>query len=131
MNTPSKCIAAICLMMCFSASLFAQHYLNNTSTVMKINSVEKLVVNASIINKSNGSFDNAGTIILKGDWTNNSANTGFINSSPGTLILSGDTQNIKGSFSTNFFNLTLAGTGIKKTLINTNVEGVLDLGSRE
>ncbi len=87
------------------------------------------------INQDNGAnignIDNRGTFELKGDWTNNSASNCFINSSPGTTVMSGGSQGILGSTPTYFFNLTLQGTGVKSQAVDAMTEGILALNDRE
>jgi PKD repeat protein len=87
------------------------------------------------INQDNGvnigNIDNSGTFQLLGDWTNNSASNCFINSSPGTTIMSGGAQGILGSTPTYYFNLTLQGTGVKSQAVDARTEGLLALNDRE
>lgn len=64
----------------------------------------------------------AGQINLQGNWINNSSNTGF-SSDNGTVSLNGANQTIGGTNSTTFYNLTLAGSGIKTQNMNTSVGG--------
>lgn len=64
-----------------------------------------------------------GNIWMEGDWTNNSANTGFF-SDNGTVNLNGTNQSINGTNSTTFNNLTLLGSGVKTQNLNTRVGGV-------
>ncbi len=87
------------------------------------------------INQDNGvnigNIDNLGTFELLGDWTNNSASNCFINSSPGTVVMSGGAQGILGSTPTYFYNLTLQGTGVKSQAVDARTEGILSLNDRE
>jgi PKD repeat protein len=87
------------------------------------------------INQDNGvnigNIDNSGTFELLGDWTNNSASNCFINSSPGTTVMSGAAQGILGSTPTYYYNLTLLGTGVKSQNVDARTEGVLALNDRE
>lgn len=78
-----------------------------------------------------GSFNNAGTIDLKGDWINNSSNFGFVNSNIGLVIFSGSNQDINGSHSTIFNDISLTGSGIKSISINTEANGILSLNNLE
>ncbi len=62
-------------------------------------------------NVSLGTIDNAGTITTTGDWTNNSANTVFsTNTGLVEFIGSTATQTIRGTNSTEFYNLTVNNT---------------------
>lgn len=73
--------------------------------------------NGGIINPSS-----SGILLLEGNWLNNSNNTGFLSDS-GLVILNGANQTIGGSNATTFYNLSLAGTGVKTQNINTSVGG--------
>ncbi len=87
------------------------------------------------INQDNGvnigNIDNYGTFQLLGDWTNNSASNCFINSSPGTTIMSGASQGILGNTPTYYYNLTLQGTGVKSQAVDARTLGTLALNDRE
>ncbi|MEO6304832.1 MAG: hypothetical protein ABIP51_16850, partial [Bacteroidia bacterium] len=63
-------------------------------------------------------------IWIEGDWTNNSANTGFF-SDNGTVNMNGANESINGTNSTTFFNLTLLGSGVKTQNLSTSVGGVV------
>lgn len=86
----------------------------------------------NFFNQNNGTIDNTGEIYLTGHWTNNAGNYTFINSSPGSVLLTGGNQNITGNSVTKFFKLKLFGTGIK-TLVNIDAiaEDTLSLNDRE
>ena len=64
-----------------------------------------------------------GYIRLLGNWYNNASFT----SNNGTVFFEGANQLISGSVETNFFNLTLDGSGFKTQEINAFSSGVLDL----
>jgi hypothetical protein len=50
-----------------------------------------------------GAIDNSGTIYLGGNWSNNSLTSGFINNSPGKVILNGSApQSVSGTTTTTF-----------------------------
>lgn len=64
-----------------------------------------------------------GYIILHGNWFNNSNFASVL----GTVFLEGQSQLISGSVESNFFNLTLDGSGLKTQQINSYAHGILDL----
>lgn len=108
----------------------------NDGSLIHVETGALVTIQGGFINRDNtmaniGRIDNWGLITLTGDWTNNSSTNAFINSSPGTTELMGAAQLITGSTTTNFFNLTLSGTGIKTLNINTVVQGTLALNDRE
>lgn len=83
-------------------------------------------------------FDNKGTVHITGNFTNNGAvSSGFVTTggappTTGTCILEGAAQSILGSRATTFFNLTLAGSGVKTLSVATaTVKGTLNLADRE
>ena len=81
----------------------------------------ELYVSENIIN--NDILIANGFIRLIGNWFNNSSFTSAV----GTVFLEGTDQLISGSTQTNFFNLTLDGSGFKTQEINAYSHGVLDL----
>ena len=75
------------------------------------------------------------TISLEGNWTNNSANVAFT-ADGGGVVLAGNAQTIGGSAATAFYNLSLAGNGIKTLAVNSTTvggqatfAGILSVGS--
>lgn len=83
-------------------------------------------------NVGTGTWQNHGTIEIKGDWTNNSGSNAFTNVAPlGEFRMSGASQLITGSTPTYFDNLTLAGTGVKTQTVDARVIGTLELNDRE
>lgn len=84
---------------------------NNGDTIYINNDV--IYVNGGITNATSGVFDNYGQIYLTENWTNNAGNVAFSNASNGEVILTGANQNIQGNSLTEFYTLSLQGTGIK------------------
>lgn len=115
---------------------FGSGLIVNDGSLIHVEPGALVTVEGGFINRDNtlaniGRIDNWGLITLSGDWTNNSSTAAFINSSPGTTELLGAAQTITGTTTTNFFNLTLSGSGIKTLNINTIVQGTLALNDRE
>ena len=81
----------------------------------------ELYVTQDVINSSDLIVE--GHIRLLGDWYNHSNFT----SNNGTIFLQGANQLISGTVETNFFNLTLDGSGVKTQEINAFSNGILDL----
>lgn len=123
-----------CLLVSLTNSrLNAQGLLNNGATIILNNGVKVTVKNASgnYLSQSNGHISNlsgGGYLYIEGNWTNNSANTGFLNDGT-TVILSGTNQNIGGSSSTLFYNLLFSNPGTKTLLINASTGGVAGTGT--
>lgn len=101
------------------------------------------------LNNDDGTIDNLGRITVEGDLTNSDLLTGG-GGSTGTFNVSGDWENnavfiadqsivnlnganqlVTGTFSSDFYNLNLLGTGIKTLDIDASVSGVMQLNDRE
>lgn len=63
------------------------------------------------------------SITLLGNWTNNTTNKGFATPDGGGVVLAGNAQTIGGSAATAFYNLTLAGNGVKTLAVNSTTVG--------
>lgn len=63
------------------------------------------------------------SITLLGNWTNNTTNKGFATPDGGGVVLAGNAQSIGGSAATAFYNLTLAGNGVKTLAVNSTTVG--------
>lgn len=90
-----------------------------------------MLIEGNMILKSNSTIDNSGNISLTGNWQNDAGSPGLINQSPGTVTLFGDTQHITGNYATDFYNLSLAGTGLKLIDKDTHVYDSLELSDRQ
>ena len=126
------------------AKMWGQPVLDNNGNIVYLSQGAVVTVNGNTENSSgqlvnngdlylNGNITNNDTIagyghyMLTGDWINNAL---FIHDTS-TVFLNGNDQNIGGSSSTVFYNLTLQGSGIKHLQINTFVDNILDLTSLE
>ncbi|OFY05388.1 MAG: hypothetical protein A2W93_05535 [Bacteroidetes bacterium GWF2_43_63] len=99
---------------------------NQTGTInVAAASAANVYITGSLTN--NATINGYGNIHLNGNWINNSVFNAFT----GLVSLEGAAQNLSGSVSTSFFNLTLLGTGIKTQTINQTTTGVLNLNDRE
>lgn len=63
------------------------------------------------------------SITLLGNWTNNTTNKAFATPDGGGVVLAGNPQSIGGSAATAFYNLTLAGNGVKMLAVNSTTVG--------
>lgn len=118
-----------------SCPAFGSGLIVNDGSLIQVESGALVTIQGGLINRDNGAnigrIDNWGLVTLTGDWTNNSTGNAFINSSPGTTEFMGVAQLITGTTTTNYYNLTLSGSGIKTLNINTICEGTLALNDRE
>ena len=115
----------------FSSKSFSQEFVNNGDVISNLNG-NIIYVNGNVSDLSNGVFENTGLIYLTGDWTNTAGNPAFTNTPGGTVLMTGATQNIQGSSVTEFYNLTLLGSGVKQlNAIDAIVENTLNLNDRE
>ncbi|MBA2610339.1 MAG: T9SS type A sorting domain-containing protein [Bacteroidetes bacterium] len=108
---------------------FAQGIINNGGSIVFSGAAHIYVAggtNGNYLSQAGGIVypSPTGNIWIEGDWTNNSANTGFF-SDDGTVNMNGANESINGTNSTTFNNLTLLGSGVKTQNLNTNVGGVV------
>lgn len=96
--------------------------MTNNNVAITVSGGAQITVKGDIQNNSGASINNSGTIDLSGDWLNNSGGNVF-GTSAGNVIMNGASQNIGGSNSTMFNNLTIQGTGAKTLMVNTSVGG--------
>ncbi|MBC7694892.1 MAG: gliding motility-associated C-terminal domain-containing protein [Burkholderiales bacterium] len=111
-----------------------EFYNNGSAVTVQLGGL--VYVQGEVINTDNGVnvglINNAGTVTLSGDWTNNSTSSALVSTS-GLVELNGALQLIKGTQPTTFNDLTLLGTNTKRLNINTFVggtTGVLNLTAR-
>ena len=124
-------ILLFCLFHCLLiGTTMAQLFVNDGQTVFS-DPGAVIFVDGGVLNQGSGTFDNSGTLVITGDWTNNAGNLGFVAANPGLVNLAGAAQNIDGSDVTQFNNLAISGTGIKTQSINAMVEDSLALNDRE
>ncbi len=102
-------------------SCSAQLMTNNTVAIT-ITGGAQLTVKGDIQNNAGTTIGNSGTIDLNGNWINNSGSSVF-GTSAGTVLMNGANQNIDGSNSTVFNNLTIQGSGTKTLLLTTTTGG--------
>lgn len=130
-----------------SSFLFAQLVTNNGATIA-IKSGAIVIVKSGSVANSLGVIDNAGLLQIEGDLTNAAlANGGGANGiykvqnnwiNNGTFVannsqveLYGANQLITGSSITDFYQLTLTGSGIKSQTIDARVTSLLELNHLE
>lgn len=77
----------------------------------------------NIASTIDGELDNDGTLYLEGNWTNNAANQVFVNrNGTGSVNFTGtSSQQINGSNSTSFENVTLSKSGINALTLQQNI----------
>ncbi|MBK0381879.1 gliding motility-associated C-terminal domain-containing protein [Pedobacter sp. SD-b] len=105
-------------------------FVNNGSPLI-IQNGAVLFVSGDFVNQSNASIINLGDITLTGNWINNDSQGAFNVVSSGNVNFLGADQSIGGSQKTNFPNVVLGGTGVKKLLFSTDILGTLNLTDRE
>lgn len=99
-------------LLCFLTSIqpiYAQDVTNN-GLALRLDNGLTATLQGAFVNKTNGAdlgtFDNAGTVTLTGDWENNSANTVFSTNTGLVKFLGSAAQRIKGTNTTGFFDFT-------------------------
>ena len=129
-NTPpykKKLQAFLLLCLCFfSINFFAQGLVNNGGSIVFVSSSNIFIdgVDGHYTSQASGSITPSATstIALEGNWINNSSNVAFTVDGGG-VVLAGTTQTIGGTNPSAFYNLTLAGNGIKTLAINSTTIG--------
>lgn len=132
----------------FSAA-FSQALFFNNGAQMFMNPGSVMIVKNASVENNTGRIDNAGNLIVEGDFINSDVATGNTNSTgiydiygnwvnnanftadESTVQLSGTNQLITGSQKTTFYNLSLVGNGVKTQTIDAQVDGTLDLRDAE
>jgi gliding motility-associated-like protein len=99
---------------------------NNNTGILSVNgngtaTSSELYITQDVLNNSTINAD--GYIRLLGNWIDNSA----FNSTLGTVFFEGANQFLGGTSVTQFFNVTLDGTGIKTQQVDKIAKGTLDL----
>ena len=117
----------ICLLI--TSRLFAQGVINNGANIVVSNNANIVIDGAAghYTNQSGGLLSTPtanGMVKLQGNWVNNASNVAFSNDGI-TTELNGASQNIGGTNSTTFYNLTLSGTGTKTLNIATKAGGIV------
>ncbi len=130
-----------------SLAINAQVLTNNGAQITVTNG-GILTVNGDVLN-SIGNVDNAGYVLVNGSVTNNDNITGFgvgtglyevrenwfnnsnFTADQSTVLLNGGNQIIGGLNQSDFYNLTLDGTGIKSQQVNSLVSNQLELNNVE
>ena len=89
-------------------------------------------INGDVVNETDGVFEHKGQIELKGNWRNNNSVLPFFTAnSTGSVLLSGSNQYIGRCDPALFYDLILAGSGVKFLEINHLVKNRLLLNDRE
>lgn len=132
----------------FSIIVKAQTVLYNNGNVARLNPGCIVFIQNGDVRNENGVINNAGRLIIEKNFINNDTATSgsssgkyeikgnFTNNQTfiedqGEVTLNGTNQQITGSVVTSFYDLTLAGTGIKSQTLNARVKNTLKLNDRE
>ncbi len=117
------------LLLLLTVTGWAQSNVINSGSSISIASGVNVSVAGNLTNGVGGLFDNAGTLSIDGDFTNNGGNPGFTVGT-GTVDLSGAVaQTIGGNSITGFNILNFSGAGNKLLAADTNVTDSLNLTS--
>lgn len=129
--------------------LAAQSLFYNNGAQMYMNPGSLMIVKTNSVDNNVGRIDNAGELIIEGDFINSDVASGNANSTgvyevqgnwvnnnqflanQSTVALSGNNQLITGSQKTTFYNLDLIGNGVKTQSIDAQVDGELNLRDAE
>lgn len=135
-----------------AGSASAQVLVKNNGAIFSIKSGAEVIVVAGTLTdgsvENDGLVDNAGTLIVEGDFINQDTangggttgrydvrgdweNNGSFQADQSEVVLYGTNQLVTGSNNTTFYNLSLTGTGVKTLDLDATVTNVLDLNDRE
>lgn len=131
---------------CFTP-LFAQ-LMSNNGVVLSIGSDTKVCIRkGGFLNNTNAIFQHAGFFLIEGDFKNehivenkdtaqlyilgNFVNNQVFEAGKSSVTLYGATQSIGGNSETDFYNLNLSGSGIKRLEVNATVLQTLQLNDLE
>lgn len=121
-------IQLLLLTLISSLYLSAQTFVNNGADIT-IESGAEVFIQGDFENNNAGTIHNEGTIEVTGDWTNNTF-SGVFMGIPGTLQLTGNTQNILGN-ATAFGNLDMSNsTGNVQLHTDATIFNSLTLGNQ-
>ena len=136
-------VLIVCL--CFlSDTFFSQGVVNNGAYIVFSGASQMYIDGttgnylsqaSSVPTQGNITPSASSSITILGNWTNNSSNNAFT-ADGGGVTLAGNAQTINGSSASAFYNLSLAGNGIKTLAVNSTTvggqstyTGVLSIGS--
>ncbi|HRG59665.1 MAG TPA: hypothetical protein PK323_11960 [Bacteroidia bacterium] len=145
--TKSLGYQSLFLLLIISFNTNAQIVYNN-GAVIAIKAGANMIVKTGSFTNASGTVDNAGLLQVEGNYTNNATSNGggaagvykiqnnWVNNATFTannsqVELYGANQLITGTSSTNFYQLTLTGTGIKTQTLDASVSNLLELNDRE
>ncbi len=132
----------------FNNSILLAQLVYNNGAAFAIKAGATVIVKTGSVTNFAGTIDNAGTLQIEGTFTNaatanggaangiykiqdNWINNGTFNADNSQVELYGSNQFISGSSVTDFYQLTLTGTGIKNQTIDARVVNQLELNDRE
>ncbi len=124
-------IVLLILLSLTAITAYAQSNVVNNGATIRFDSNVNVSVAGSVINAAGGLLDNAGTLTVGGDFTNNSGGPG-LTADTGTVELNSDSDQVIGGSSTSGFNiLDLSGDGNKLLAIDTDVTDTLNLAGAD
>ena len=134
-------IKIITIVLLLPLVIFSQGLYNNGANIVFSGASQLYiddVANGNYFTTGTGSItaSSTSTITVLKNWINNSSNNGFASPDGGGVLLAGNTQSIGGSAATAFYDLSLAGNGIKTLAVNSTTvggqatfTGILSIGS--
>ncbi len=123
-------ISLYSLSLLLMASLASNAQLLNNGNALFVQNAATLTVTGNFTNAA-GTVQNFGEISVNGNWINDDVAGVFSLASTGIVTLKGANQTIGGTQKTVFPNLTLAGSGVKKLLVNVDIRSTLNINNLE
>jgi len=114
-----------------SFSAFTQNAFWSNTGLVSLKPGAYLSIVGDAYNSDSGYYDNNDSIFLTGNWSHTAPNRCFDSIGAGWVYLYADTQHIKGTSITHFYNLILQNQGVKYGDLDVYVDGHLQLTDRE
>lgn len=106
--------------------------LSNQGALISIKDAAFVAVHGDALNEASGTFHNSDTLHLFNNWENNAGNEAFISQGEGLVTFRGDSQYIRGTDISRFYDLRMENQGVKYAeAIDVYVDGFLRLNDRE
>lgn len=109
----------------------AQNAFWSNNGLVSVKGGEYISVIGDCYNQGNGIYDNSDSIFLTGNWQHDANNRCFDSIGTGWVYLYANTQRIKGTKETHFYNLILKNQGVKYGDLDVYIDGNLELTDRE
>lgn len=121
----------------FTKLIYSQGLISDNAVISYSGAVS-IRINGNYTSQNGASMmpNTTSTLVIDGNWINNSTNTGFTIDAGRTIFSGNAAQSIGGTTASAFYNVNLTGTGVKSLAVNnttvcgkTTQTGVLSIGT--